>query len=251
MGKLGWIGAGLGFVMSGPIGALVGGALGAIIESSGVTKGTKFQSKHAPFGQQRSQGQTVQGDFSVSLLVLIAAVMKADGKVLKSELDYVKIHLQKMVGAEAMPQLMHVLRDLLKQDIPVQEVCRQIQSNLQYSYRLELLHLLFGIAQADGEIHSNEVTTIEKIAYYLDISRDDIASIKAMFVKDTHSAYQILGIASSATDEEVKKAYRKMAVKYHPDKVAHLGDDLQKQAKEKFQKVQQAYEDIKKQRGMA
>lgn len=250
MGKLGWIGAGLGFVLSGPIGALVGGALGAIIESSGVKQGTKFKNKHVPFGQSRPQGQTVQGDFSVSLLVLIAAVMKADGKVMKSELDYVKVQLGKMVGAEAMPQLMHILRDLLKKDIPVQEVCRQIQSNLQYSYRLELLHLLFGISQADGHIDDREVLIIEKIAFYLDISRDDMASIKAMFVKDTHSAYQILEIDSSVTDDEVKKAYRKMAVKYHPDKVAHLGDELQKQAKEKFQRVQQAYEDVKKQRGM-
>lgn len=245
MGKLGWIGAGLGFVLTGPMGAIVGGILGSIIERSGVTKGTK----HVPFGQAR-QENTVQGDFSVSLLVLISAVMKADGKVLKSELDYVKVQLGRMVGQQALPQSLQLLRDLLKKDIPVQEVCQQISTNMQYSYRLELIHLLFGISQADGEVHESEVKVIEKIAYYLDISRDDIASIKAMFVKDAESAYKILEIEPNVTDAEVKKAYRKMAVKYHPDKVAHLGDDLQNKAKEKFQKVQQAYEDIKTKRGM-
>lgn len=249
MSKLKWIGGGLGFVLSGPIGALIGVAVASIIERSGVGQGTSFKQKHVPFGQNR-QENTVQGDFSVSLLVLIAAVMKADGKVLKSELDYVKVQLGRMVGEVALPQSLHLLRDLLQQDIPVQEVCHQISTHMQYSYRLELIHLLFGISQADGEVHDSEVKVIEKIAYYLDISRDDIASIKAMFVKDTESAYKILEIEANATDDEVKKAYRKMAVKFHPDKVAHLGDEFQNQAKEKFQKVQKAYEEIKSKRGM-
>lgn len=249
MGRLGWIGAGLGFVLSGPIGAIVGGALGSIIERSGVTQGTQFKQEIPPRGQRRS-ANTVQGDFSVSLLVLIATVMKADGKVLKSELDYVKVQLERMIGKAALPQSLQLLRDILKQDIPVQQVCQQISANLAYSYRLELLHLLYGISKADGEIHANEVKVIEEIAYYLDISRDDISSIKAMFVKDAKSAYKILEIDASATDDEVKKAYRKMAVKYHPDKVAHLGDELESQAKEKFQQVQKAYEDIKKERGL-
>lgn len=249
MGRLGWIGAGLGFVLTGPIGAIVGGILGSVIERSGVTHGTQFKQQIPP-GRQRQQSNTVQGDFSVSLLVLIAAVMKADGKVLKSELDYVKVQLERMVGAAAMPQSLQLLRDILKQEIPVQQVCQQISANLAYSYRLELLHLLFGISQADGEVHPDEVKVIDKIAFYLDISREDIASIKAMFIKDAKSAYKILEIETTASDDEVKKAYRKMAVKFHPDKVAHLGDELQEQAKQKFQEVQKAYEDIKKERGM-
>lgn len=249
MSALKWIGGGLGFVMSGPIGALIGVAIASLVERSGVIQGTQFKQKRVPFGQSQQQEQTIRGDFSVSLLVLIAAVMKADGKVLKSELDYVKVQLGRMMGQQALPQALQLLRDLLKKDIPVQDVCHQITANMPYSYRLQLLHLLFGISQADGEVHESEVMVIEKIAYYLDISRDDIASIRAMFVKNVDGSYKILGIEPNATDDEVKKAYRKMAVKYHPDKVAHLGEDLQKQAKEKFQRVQQAYEDIKTKRG--
>ena len=71
-----------------------------------------------------------------------------------------------------------------------------------------------------------------------------------MFVKNTESAYKILEISPEASNEEVKKAYKRMAIKYHPDKVSHLGEDVQRQAKEKFQQLNAAYEEIKKERGM-
>lgn len=64
------------------------------------------------------------------------------------------------------------------------------------------------------------------------------------------SAYKILEIEPSATDSEIKKAYRKMAVKYHPDKVAHLGKEIQKTAEEKFKAVSDAYSEIKKKRNI-
>ncbi len=248
MGRLGWIGAGLGFVLSGPIGAIIGGVIGSAIDNSS-KKGTSFRPQMPP-GGQRQQSNTVRGDFSVSLLVLIAAVMKADGKVVKSELDYVKVQLGRMMGQQTVPQSLQLLRDILKQNIPLPQVCKQISANMAYSYRLELLHLLFGVSQSDGYVDEREVKVIEEIAFYMDITREDISSIKAMFFKDAKSAYKILEIEPSATDDEVKKAYRKMAVKYHPDKVSHLGDELEAQAKDKFQEVQKAYEDIKKERGL-
>ncbi len=71
-----------------------------------------------------------------------------------------------------------------------------------------------------------------------------------MFIPETDSSYKILEIERSATDEEVKKAYRKMAVKYHPDKVSHLGDDIRKSADEKFAMVNEAYNKIKKERNL-
>ena len=91
---------------------------------------------------------------------------------------------------------------------------------------------------------------IELICNYLGIKPHDLASIKAMFIREQESAYKILEISPDATDEEVKKAYRRMAAKYHPDKVSHLGPEVQKAAKEKFQALNQAYTQIKKQRGM-
>jgi DnaJ like chaperone protein len=237
--KLGkWIGGGLGWALFGPIGAILGFIFGTLIDT-------------ISFGAQETNLQTQPGDFIASLLVLTAAVMKADGKVLKSELDFVKRTFLVQFGEEQTLQYMLMLRDMLKQDIPVQEVCQQINHYMDYSSRLQLLHYLFGISSSDNQIHSAEINIIEQIAVNLGISQEDIASIKAMFVKDTGSMYRVLEIDPSASDEEIKKAYRRMAVKYHPDKVVHLGSDMQKAANEKFQQLNAAYEEIKKQRGIS
>ncbi|MBT3453473.1 MAG: DnaJ domain-containing protein, partial [Lentimicrobiaceae bacterium] len=91
---------------------------------------------------------------------------------------------------------------------------------------------------------------IETIARYLGISDNDIRSIKAMFIKDTNSAYQILEISPDVTNDEVKKAYREMAKKYHPDKVSHLGEEVKKAAEEKITMLNAAYEAVKDERGM-
>ncbi|HCA83183.1 MAG TPA: molecular chaperone DjlA, partial [Flavobacteriales bacterium] len=147
-------------------------------------------------------------------------------------------------------QILKELQQILKKEIPVQEVCMEIRHYMEHPMRLQLIHYLFGIAAADGSVDSAEQRVILQIAGYLGVNSRDFESIQAMFVRDTVSAYKILEIESSASDEEVKKAYRKMAVRYHPDKVASLGEEHQKAAQEKFQKVQEAYENIRKERGM-
>jgi DnaJ like chaperone protein len=241
MGGFGkWLGGGLGFVMGGPIGALLGFFVGSVVDSTSYTESTSS-----------SVGRTTTpGAFGVSLLVLIAAVMKADGKVVKSELDYVKQFFIRQFGRESAVEATRMLRDLLNQEIPLRDVCQQISRSMDYSSRLQLLHLLFGVSLADGTIHKSEVEIISNISGYLGISSGDFLSIKNMFVPETDSFYKILEIDRSATDDEVKKAFRKMAMKYHPDKVSHLGEDYKRAADEKFKKVNEAYEKIKKERNM-
>ena len=132
-----------------------------------------------------------------------------------------------------------MLQEILKQDFNLPEVCQQIGQYMEYPSRLQLLHYLFGISAADNHYNPKEVEMVGMIAGYLGIDRKDYESIRAMFVKDIDSAYKVLEITPEATDEEVKAAYRKMAVKYHPDKVEHLGPEVQKSAKEKFQQLRQ------------
>jgi DnaJ like chaperone protein len=176
--------------------------------------------------------------------------MKADGKVVKSELDYVKKYFTQSFGEGTAAEAIMMLRDLLKQDIDIKEVTSQMKTRLDYPSKLQMLHFLFGISMADGHVHLSEVNIIQVISGYLGVSSKDFESIKSMFVPNTDIAYKILEIESNATNEEVKKAYRKMAVKYHPDKVSYLGEDFKKIANEKFQKVNEAYEKIKKERGI-
>jgi DnaJ like chaperone protein len=244
MGKFGkWIGGGLGWAVGGPIGAIFGFVVGSIIDSSSDQIQVRSTTGYS--------GTTTAGGYVMSLLVLVAAVMKADGKVLKSELDYVKSFMVHNFGEASAREAIKLLRDLLQQNIPVKEVCRQIRQNMNYSARLQLLHFLFGIAQADGHIGEDERVLIEHASREMGIGDDDFISIQAMFVRDRDADYKILEIEPTASNEELKKAYRRMAMKYHPDKVNHLGDDFQKAAKEKFQMVNQAYENIKKERKIA
>ncbi len=249
MAKIGkWIGGGLGWAFGGPIGAILGFAFGSMVDGM-QTGGYSTEQIPGP-GARAGRRRTTSGDFAASLVVLSAAIMKADGKVLKSELDFVKDFFVRQFGVEKAEQYVLLLRDALKQDINMYEVCSQIRNNMGYSGRLQMIHYLFGIAMADGAGHQNEIDVLETAAKYLGISSAEFLSVKAMFVKDTNSAYKILEVEPTASDEEVKKAYRRMAVKYHPDKVSHIGEDVQKAAKEKFQKLNEAYDQIKKERGM-
>lgn len=240
MGKFGkWIAGGLGWVLLGPVGGILGFVLGSFLEDGDMQKSNLYR-----------QGKTTTGDFAMSLLVLVAAVMKADGKVMKSELEYVKKYFVRIFGSESAKEAIIMLRDILKQKIPVKDIAVQIGQRLDYSSKLQMLHLLFEVALADHQLHTSEISTIEKLGSYMGIGYKDIESIKAMFVKDDDACYKVLEIDKYASDEDVRKAYRKMANKYHPDKVEYLGEDFKKTANEKFRKVNEAYETIKKARGI-
>jgi len=242
MAKVGkWISGGLGWALFGPIGGIVGFVVGSMFDNTQIIQG---QQAYLP-GQP-----TTHGGYVMSLLVLVAAVMKADGKILKSELEYTKQFFLRSFGTAAAGEAIKILRDLLNQNIPVTEVCIQIRKNMDLPSRLQLLHFLFGIAAADGQVHELEHKLIAHIAMQMGISEKDYQSIESMFVANTDAAYKILEVEPVATDDELKKAFRKMALKYHPDKVHYLGDDIQKAANDKFQKVNQAWETIKKQRGI-
>jgi DnaJ like chaperone protein len=176
--------------------------------------------------------------------------MKADRRVLQSELTFVKQYLVNAFGEEEALEMLRILRDILKQEIPLKEVTFQIKGRMDYPSRLELIHLIYGIAKADGAISDAEMAIIEQIAYDLGLSSADIISVKNMYFRSADWAYSILEIDSRATKEEIKKAYRQLAMKNHPDKVAYLGEEIRKKAQEKFQKINEAYEVIKKERKM-
>jgi DnaJ like chaperone protein len=233
-----WIGVGLGWTIGGPIGAILGFAFGSFVDASNLDK---FNNKNK---------DTTTGDFIVSLLVLMAAVMKADQRVMKSELNYVKHYLTKSFGEEETTEMLRMLRDILKQDIPLKDVTKQIRSRMDYPSRLQLMHLIYGIAFSDGEITDSEIIQLNQIGFDLGMSHADINSLKSMFIQSTDWAYSVLEIDKNAGNEEIKKAYRQLALKNHPDKVAYLGEEIRQRAQEKFQRINEAFEFVKKERGI-
>lgn len=232
-----WLGGALGWAFGGPIGGLVGFSLGYLWQNATLEVGP---------AKDPSGGHTHQGDFAISLLVLAAEVMRADDRVLKSELNYIKRFLVAQFGKDKSVELLRVLKDLLQRDIDLAPVCRQIVGFMNHAQRLQLVHFLVGVANADGELHKKEWEVVSRIARLLLISEKDLLSLEAMYEVDTDRYYRILEIEPNATAQEIKVAYRKMAKKYHPDKLGDVGEDVKKAAEEKFRQVQQAYEKLNK-----
>ncbi|MEJ1221629.1 TerB family tellurite resistance protein [Sediminicola sp. 1XM1-17] len=241
-----WFAAILGYYVLRFPGAIVGFLIGSYIDSLR-SSGSGGQSL---FGGGSSQ-QVSPADFELNLLSLCSVVIKADGNVTQSELDYVRQYFLSTYGKDKANAIFRTFNEVIKKrEISAERICAYLNQRTRYEVRLQLLHFLFGIAQSDGKISALEVEKIQEIAGYLNVRMIDFESIKAMFIKSADTAYKILEIERSATDEEVKKAYRTMAKKYHPDRVNTENEAIKSGAEEKFKEVQKAYETIQKERGL-
>ena len=240
-----WIAAILGYFLFRLPGAIIGFLVGSLMDSmgSGSSARTIFE--------DLSRQKVSPADFELNLLSLCSIVIKADGQVNQKELDYVRQYFLSTYGKEKANAIFRTFNEVIKKrEISAQRICTFLNQRTRYEVRLQLLHFLFAIAQSDGSISSLEIDKISEIAGYLRIGRNDFESIKAMFIKSVDTAYKILEIEKSASDDEVKKAYRRMAKKYHPDKVITENEAIKKGAEEKFKEVQKAYEQIQSERGI-
>jgi DnaJ like chaperone protein len=193
------------------------------------------------------------------MLVLSSYIIKADGKVMHSEMELVRNMLRQNFGEMACQQGDEILRKLFEQQKRVGEsqfkhtvadCCRQIAMNMDYAQRLQLLNFLVMISKADGHIDATEVIAMKECAQWMQMPASEVDSMLGMGKNDLESAYQVLGVSPNASDDEVKRAYRRLALEHHPDKVATLGDDIRKAAEKKFQEINDAKDKIWKARGL-
>lgn len=269
-----WIGGFLGFIYGGPLGGLAGFALGALFEhgmdavnsaedNRYSNAGEAYEGKQGGYQDRRSyEGQ--RNSFMFSLLVLASYIIKADGRVMHSEMEVVRQFLRQNFGEAAKQQGEEILLKLFEQQkrlgmaqyrSVIQDSCRQIRSNMLYEQRLQLLSFLVMIAQADGIVSPEEIAALKEVAVNMGLSAEDVDQMLNLRSGSSASAsleeaYRVLGISPSATNDEVKAAYRKMALKHHPDKVAALGEDVRKAAEKKFQEINDAKDRIYKARGI-
>ncbi|MBQ0734849.1 TerB family tellurite resistance protein [Aquimarina celericrescens] len=241
-----WFAAILGYIFFRFPGAVLGFILGSLLDSTTIKTSGNFKTVF-------SQGEKVTpADFELNLLSLSSIVIKADGRVNQRELDYVRSYFVSAYGKERANATFRTFNEIIKnRDVSAHRICMYINQHTQYPSRLQILHFLFGIANADGSVSSAEANEIQNIARFLRINLRDFESIKAMFFKTVDQAYKILEIEKNASDSEVKKAFRTMAKKYHPDKLQHMDEVYKKGAEEKFREVQKAYDQIKKERGIS
>ena len=250
-----WIGGIVGFMAAGPLGALAGYALGKLLEGGNTyTDNGQYTHTDPTYGQRNS--------FLFSLLVMASYIIKADGKVMHSEMEFVRQFLRVNFGEAAVSEGNQILLNLFEQRKQMDaknpstfknaifECGAQIKQNMSYEQRLQLLSFLANIAQSDGNVCQAEIDALKEVSIAMGLSAEEVESMLNLGGKTLEQAYKVLEIDSSASDEEVKKAYRKMALKHHPDKVATLGEDVKKAAEEKFQQINNAKEMIFKARGI-
>lgn len=258
-----WIGGFLGFMTGGPLGALAGFALGALFDK-GLDSVNEDSSNQQAYAHSNRSYEGQRNSFMFSLLVLASYIIKADGRVMHSEMELVRRFLRQNFGEQAKQQGEEILLKLFEQQkrlgmaeyrTVIQDSCHQIRANMIYEQRLQLLNFLVMIAQADAVVSPEEIAALKEVAIHMGLSVEDVIQMLNLrsgspATSSLDDAYKVLGIAPSATNDEVKAAYRKMALKHHPDKVAALGEDVRKAAEKKFQEINDAKEKIFKARGL-
>ena len=233
-----WLGSRLGWGVGGPAGSVVGFILGTVIDSLEIRIFRKIDQ------------QTAMDGFAMNLLMVIASVMKAEGPITKQEIQTVKHFLKQHFGEKEASKALVQLSKLVKQKIPLEDACSVVRYYLDYSSCLQLTHFLYSLANIDGTVTEAEKNVLNNIYHGLNINVSEKRSVGSVFVKDDSimKAYRILGVLPTAGIIDIKKAYRNLAAKYHPDKVAYLGDDMKKLANDNFQQLSHAYEIVKKER---
>ena len=281
MGIFKWIGGILGFMIAPPLGAFAGYFIGSLIDSMGEDNGSPNGDYgsgsqggyggsyggggYGGYGSRVNEGQ--RNSFLFSMLVLASYIIKADGKVMHSEMEYVRSFLRNNFGDEAARQGNDIMLRLFEEQKrmestspgqwrnQIRQACMQIASHMSRSERLQLLAFLVEISKADGYVTNAERDALYEVARYMGLSRTDVDSMLHLDSGSSsggtlEDAYKVLGVSPDASDEEVKKAYRKLALAHHPDRVSTLGDDVRKAAEKKFQEINAAKEKIWKARGL-
>ena len=257
MGLGKWIGGVVGFMTMGPLGALAGYVFGSMMEDA-----KKYKDAENQTGRVYEQQLGQRNSFLFSLLVMSSYIIRADGKIMHSEMEFVRRFLRANFGEAAVKEGEEILLNLFEKAKQMdaqhphafQQTIRdcgvQISVSLSYEERLQLLNFLAMIAASDGVVCNEEIVALREVAQSMGLSQAEVDSMLNVKSDSLDDAYKVLEIAPTATDSEVRAAYRKLALKHHPDRVATLGEDIKKAAEKKFQQINNAKERIYKSRGM-
>ena len=258
LGKL--IGGAMGLALGGPLGMIAGIAFGNLFDrasqySSGYDRSIPFGTEETPMNHQQ-QSQMI---FFVGAFSMLARIATVDGRLVPEEQrkieEFINHDLQlDMQGRQA---ALRVFNAALGGGGTFEQFATQFYQNFAHEPSiLELMiDILVRVAAADGTISNAEDALIATAARIFRISDALLASLKRRYSSVSASpvkAYAVLGLSSEASVEEIKKAYRKLSIEFHPDTIASKGlpEEFTTFAAEKFRAIQEAYDAIRKERNI-
>lgn len=193
------------------------------------------------------------------LIQILINIAKIDGRITKEEISTIQRFFQ--YNLHYSQDQMFWVKELIKEAVaatqPMESLLQEFRTTFTYEPRLILLELVYQILYTKSEVSEAELTVARNIAAYLQISPYDQRTIEAKYMyrrqqpgaapRDSSAQYYaVLGLEPGADMETIKKAYRTLSMKYHPDKVVHLGEEFRRVAEEKMKEINVAYEYLKK-----
>lgn len=239
---MGWLfGAGLGWFIGGPLGAIVGAALQHALSQSDQVR---IEEDRAPTNEE-----TI---FVANLVAIMTRICMADGHISKEERAVIHRFFEQSLGYSGRELLIidAMIDETNRRNPDLTQICLAFKRFANHEQRLILLDLAYNIATVDHVVTAGEEQAINELVSALGITAEEHSRIRARHaVAKRNDHYAVLGLDPTAGKEEIKKAYRALAIQYHPDKVVHLGKELADFAHVKFQEINDSYQAIRKERG--
>jgi DnaJ like chaperone protein len=250
------LGSGFGFMVGGPLGAAMGAAFGHQFDKglNGI--------EHISIGDpERTQAAFFTATFSV-----MGYLAKADGQVSRSEISMAEqVMAQMQLSTEQRKAAVELFNEGKQDSFPIDDILDQFRRECHRRRNLlqMFLEILISTALADGILHPAERKALDNIAQQVGFSTSDLEQLIGMVGAQQHysgavnqskasisDAYTVLGVKPSASDADIKKAYRRLTSQHHPDKLVSKGlpEEMIKLASEKTQEIRAAYDQIKQSR---
>ena len=231
-----WLGASLGWMLTGnPLVGIIGFLAGTLMEGDGKDKGNN----------------AVKGvsEFEVNLMVIAAHLIKLDGAISEKEVtfteQFMNAHFNEDLGAERSKLFYHCLQ----KEYDLNAACGQVRMYSQHNTRVQVVRFLVDLALCDGPINERENYFIFRIAGYLNVNDAEYRRIKLEHSQPVPDVYEILGVTVDMSYPEIRAVYRKLVLKYHPDRNKDASEEEKKKLGRKFQQIQEAYQKIKIEKG--
>ena len=247
--------------LAGPLGTLFGGLIGHIFDRAaedqrflGAASRARISAEQGAWERNADPVSHAQVNFLTCLIGLSISVADAGGKMKASHIDAMKEFFRQNFSFPSVDQdvIQRLVNEMYRnrERIDVQGLSAYYAAVSSLEGRVLLLRLLFQIARAEAQgISRTEEELIRRIALLLGLGDQIFRQVRAEFLRETGRAWKILGLSPDADVEMIKSAYRQLSLQNHPDKVANLGAEFVRVAEERFKAIQEAYEEVRRERG--